>query len=60
MEKITIEIETTNDAFHDSPNAMEGEISRILVNLSYAIGDGRWPEIVRDINGNTVGKITIK
>ena len=60
MEKITIEIETVNDAFHDSEYAMEGEVSAILANLSHSIGDGRWPEIIRDLNGNTVGKITIK
>ena len=54
MEKITIEIETVNDAFSEYP---ELEIARILQDLAHKIENGQQPERIRDINGNTIGRV---
>lgn len=57
MEKITIRIETGNDAFSDSPTA---EIARILRKLADDFErDGLPPGVLRDINGNSVGTLEI-
>ena len=60
MAKLTITIETENDAF--SPNVGR-EVSRIIrenesgliLGLHNAIDGGEFP--LRDLNGNTVGRI---
>jgi hypothetical protein len=58
MERITISIETGNAAFEDSPT---GEIGRILRDLAERFEqDGIPPEVLRDINGNTCGYVTIR
>lgn len=58
MERITITIETGNAAFEDSPTA---EIGRILRSLADRFERyGTHPENLRDINGNTCGKVTIE
>ena len=57
-ERIRIEIETGNAAFDDSPTT---EIARILRDLAKRFErDGIPPERLRDINGNTVGTVTIE
>ena len=58
MEKITITINTENAAFDDCP---EEEVKRILHELAYSIDNsGLTEKKIRDINGNTVGSITIE
>jgi len=57
--KITITINTGNDAFYEDP---EAEIGRILTKLIDTIPgrlepDNSWPLI--DYNGGTVGKVTV-
>jgi hypothetical protein len=53
---ITITINTDNDAFQTPPGE-RGEVHRILEELSkLGVYNG---EIIRDINGNTVGKVEI-
>lgn len=57
--KLTITIETENDAFQQS---CASEVARILRNYSERIV--QWGVVsdskMRDINGNTVGKATFK
>ena len=57
MEKITITINTTNDAFGDIPELAQYELARIINKLAKDIADGREPEKLLDINGNKVGKV---
>lgn len=57
MEKITITIKTTNDAFGDIPDLAQYELARIINKLAIDIADGREPEKLLDINGNKVGKV---
>lgn len=57
MEKITITINTTNDAFGDIPDLAQYELARIINKLAIDIADGREPETLLDINGNKVGKV---
>ena len=57
MEKITITINTTNDAFGDIPELAQYELARIINKLAIDIADGREPEKLLDINGNAVGKV---
>ena len=57
MKGISLLFDTRNAAFEGNPNE---EVARILRVLSYRIGDGVFPEKVRDINGNTVGYVHIE
>ena len=57
MKGIRLLIDTRNAAFEDYQNE---EVARILRVLSYRIGDGGFPEKLRDINGNTVGYVHIE
>lgn len=54
MDKIIIEIRTTNAAFDDP-----GELSRILSRLAEDLSEGKEPATLRDVNGNTVGTVQI-
>lgn len=56
--KIIIEIETDNAAFED-----EGEITRIAKRAVATASARSWTATelrLRDINGNTVGKVTVE
>lgn len=59
--RITFEIETDNDAFHGDRGPGH-EVRRILARWveedAYHLDHER-TESVRDINGNTVGKVTV-
>ena len=56
MARFQLEINTDNAAFGDSP---EFELSRILSELSDEVAEDQRDEyIIRDENGNTVGKAT--
>ena len=57
MERVTITINTTNDAFGDTPNLVQYELARIINGLAKDLIDGREPEKLLDINGNKVGKV---
>ena len=57
MERVTITINTTNDAFDDIPDLAQYELARIINKLAKDIADGREPEKLLDINGNQVGKV---
>lgn len=57
MERITITIDTTNDAFGDTPDLAQYELARIINFLAIDIADGKEPETLLDINGNKVGKV---
>lgn len=57
MKKITITINTTNDAFGDIPDLAQYELARIINKLAIDIADGKEPETLLDINGNKVGKV---
>ena len=57
MERVTITINTTNDAFGDIPDLAQYELARIINKLAKDIADGREPEKLLDINGNAVGKV---
>jgi hypothetical protein len=56
-ERITIELETGNAAFDDSPT---GEIARILRAMADRIEEVGMLPVPRDINGNVVGSVTIE
>ena len=53
MERITITIDTSNDAFR---GMAQYEVARVLYELANNIMDGKEPETLLDINGNKVGK----
>ena len=57
MERVTITINTTYDAFGDIPELAQYELARIINKLAIDIADGREPEKLLDINGNQVGKV---
>ena len=57
IERVTITINTTNDAFGDIPELAQYELARIINKLAIDIADGREPEKLLDINGNKVGKV---
>ena len=57
MERITITINTTNDAFGDIPELANYELARIINELAKNIADGKKTEKLLDINGNKVGKV---
>ena len=50
-----LEFETDNSAFED----MDFETVRILRELASKIENGIFPESIKDINGNTIGKVHI-
>lgn len=54
MERITITIDTSNDAFR---GMAQYEVARVLHELANNIMDGKEPETLLDINGNEVGKV---
>ena len=60
MEKITITINTTNDAFDDIPDLAQYELARIINKLAKDLIDDKRPEKLMDINGNAVGKVEYK
>ena len=57
MERITITINTTNDAFGDLPELANYELARIINKLAKDLIDDKRPEKLMDINGNKVGKV---
>lgn len=60
LEKITIEIETTNAAFDDAslgPDAAEWEVGRILLTAGALLRGNERPHTLKDFNGNTVGRV---
>ncbi len=55
--KAKIEIEMSNAAFEEAPAS---ELARILRELANRVeGDGDELGLIRDINGNTVGKFEV-
>ncbi len=60
---IRIEIETTNAAFEGHPGM---EVARILEDLARRfrdgeiVGDGNVTHPLRDVNGNTVGRVEVE
>ena len=56
--KVSITINTDNAAF-DGPE-LEGEVARILRMAANKIIDGERSFNLKDINGNTVGKVEFK
>ena len=54
MERITITIDTSNDAFR---GMAQYEVARILYELANNIMDGEEPRMLLDINGHKVGKV---
>ena len=60
MKSIKIKIKTGNATFDNQP---EVEIGRILGNIAHeclTFGIPQTPYPIHDINGNTVGEVTIK
>lgn len=57
MEKITIEINTTNSAFE---GCQEMELARILRKLADSLESGLAPSRLMDINGNKTGQVEYK
>lgn len=58
MNKLTITIDTKNDAFGEDGNL---ETVRILERIAFMLkNDYALPGIIRDINGNDVGTIKTK
>lgn len=60
MERVTITINTTNDAFGDIPELANYELARIINKLAKDLIDDKRPEKLMDINGNAVGKVEYK
>ena len=60
MERVTMTIKTTNDAFGDLPELANYELARIINKLAKDLIDGKRPEKLMDINGNAVGKVEYK
>ena len=60
MERVTITINTTNDAFGDLPELANYELARIINKLAKDLIDDKRPEKLMDINGNEVGKVEYK
>lgn len=56
MAKIKIEFDTDNDCFDADPDAA---IADIMEQVAFAIGANENKKL-RDMNGNTVGSITIE
>ena len=57
MKKMTITIETGNDAFEPDPSV---ELARILKKLAKGLEVSFAPATIQDINGNTVGRIEVE
>lgn len=59
MSKITITIDTDNDAFQDiAPDGMSHELPRLLERLAgYILLTNELPPVIYDINGNKCGSI---
>ena len=57
MERVTITIKTTNDAFGGLPELANYELARIINKLAKDLIDDKRPEKLMDINGNKVGKV---
>ena len=58
MKKITIEINTTNAAFEEGYKNIE--VARILKEFANGLEEYSYaPTILKDINGNTVGRVEI-
>lgn len=59
MSRITITIDTDNDAFQDiAPDGMSHELPRILESLSsYIVKYNELPPAIYDVNGNKCGSI---
>jgi hypothetical protein len=57
MSKITIVINTDNDAFVDYKNE---ELARILIKLANQIKDDNYPSKLMDINGAAVGTVKVE
>jgi hypothetical protein len=58
MSKITITIDTDNDAFQDDP---KGQIADILESIAHnARGGADFEDYVYDVNGNKCGTIKVK
>ena len=60
MERVTITIKTTNEAFGDLPELANYELARIINKLAKDLIDDKRPEKLMDINGNAVGKVEYK
>jgi len=62
MKKITIEIETINDAFGIDEEGNRKELSRFFSRLSMDMCAPKkpLPTKILDTNGNTVGRIRVK
>lgn len=56
--KLKIEIDMDNDAFQDGQRA--AEITRILKAAACAVAYGARDVPLTDINGNTVGRVTVE
>ena len=55
MKRLTLTITTENAAFADGN--LEIEVAAILNNFATLFARGNRPEIMKDANGNTVGRI---
>jgi hypothetical protein len=60
MDRITITINTENSAFTEEDFYMNAEVSRILHDLADKIENDHYPSKLRDLNGNTCGKVEIE
>jgi len=54
---ITIKFNTDNQSFQDD---YEGQVKEILENLTHSINmnNDEFEESIKDLNGNTIGKLT--
>ena len=59
MKSITIKINTENAAFEGLDDGLT-EVARILKEIAGKLENGSTPDKLRDLNGNTVGTVTIK
>jgi hypothetical protein len=64
MASIRITIETNNAAFHDPEfDGVEAEVARLLDRVRAYLGSHEYENvdgmILRDLNGNTVGKVEV-
>ena len=57
MKKMTITIETGNDAFEPDPSV---ELVRILKKLAKGLEVSFAPAVIQDYNGNTMGRIEVE
>ena len=59
MQKLIIEIDTTNDAFEGSYSEVSRILQGIANSLDHSIYDEDIPTSLHDINGNLVGHLYI-